>query len=90
MAAPPDEIRNALSLIESARLPHPSGLLLASFVQEALNPLVAARYVQKRIQGGEIRSLVSDWIYIVESSEYILPRISLMLSILTSKSRRAR
>jgi len=71
MSSPQDEVRITLSLIEDARLPHPSGALLSSFVKEALNPLVAARYVQDVIQAGKISSLVSRWVYIVEASECI-------------------
>lgn len=59
---------HTLSLIADARLPHPSGALLSSFVTDAVNPVVAARYVNSRLQedGGE--SLASDWTYIVDAS----------------------
>lgn len=68
-----DEVQNTLSLIEGVGLPHPSGPLLASFVTEALNPVLAARYVKGRLLLGEGSSLVADWSYIIESSELIPP-----------------
>ncbi|KAI1404934.1 hypothetical protein F4819DRAFT_494538 [Hypoxylon fuscum] len=66
MATTNVEVRSTLSLIESTRLPHPSGPLLESFVFEALNPVQAARYVKQRLLLGEASSLVADWSYIVE------------------------
>jgi hypothetical protein len=66
-----EEIDETLSLIESLDLPHPSGALLSSFVREALHPILAARYVNAMLSAGEARSLVSDWIYIVESGEFL-------------------
>ncbi|KAI2603351.1 kinase-like domain-containing protein [Hypoxylon fragiforme] len=67
MAITADEVKSTLSLIEDTRLPHPSGPLLKSYVQEALNPLLAARYVKNRLEFGEGSSLVADWYYIIES-----------------------
>ncbi|KAL7627723.1 hypothetical protein AAE478_001918 [Parahypoxylon ruwenzoriense] len=67
MATTDDEVKSTLSLIESTRLPHPSGPLLESFVSEALNPVLAARYVKHRLLLGEASSLVADWSYIIES-----------------------
>jgi hypothetical protein len=63
------EVSKTLSLIETLDLPHPSGALLEAFVTETLHPVVAARYVNARLSAGEARSLVSDWIYIVESGK---------------------
>ncbi|OTB15055.1 hypothetical protein K445DRAFT_318431 [Daldinia sp. EC12] len=60
-------VKYALSLIEAANLPHPSGRLLESFVTEALYPVLAAQYVKKRLQLGEASSLVDDWLYIINS-----------------------
>lgn len=68
MASAREEVRSTLAVIESLQLPHPSNLLLSSFVSEALDPLVAARYVKDRLSTDGGRSLVSDWVYIVESS----------------------
>lgn len=65
------EVNKTLSLIETLDLPHPSGALLSSFVTNAIHPVVAARHVNARLSAGEARSLVSDWIYVVESSESI-------------------
>ncbi|KAI2776590.1 hypothetical protein F4815DRAFT_483981 [Daldinia loculata] len=62
-----EEVKSALSLIESTKLPHPSGPLLESYVSSALYPVLAARYVKKRLELGEASSLVDDWLYIVES-----------------------
>ncbi|KAK6951382.1 hypothetical protein Daesc_007917 [Daldinia eschscholtzii] len=56
-----------MSLVESARLPHPLGPLLESYVSEALNPVSAAQYIEHRLQLGEAASLVDDWSYIIES-----------------------
>jgi hypothetical protein len=66
-----DEVQNALSLIEDAGLPHPSGPLLASFITEALSPPLAARYVKRRSMQGQGPSLVANWSYIIESSKLI-------------------
>ncbi|TVY35184.1 hypothetical protein LOCC1_G008040 [Lachnellula occidentalis] len=68
-----DDVKEALSLIESARLPHPSGLLLSSFVTESLNPRLAAQYVLKACRSGrsqqtELLSIVSDWSYLIEAT----------------------
>ncbi|KAL2190560.1 hypothetical protein L209DRAFT_724385 [Thermothelomyces heterothallicus CBS 203.75] len=62
-----EEVNRALSLIAELDLPHPSGALLASFVNGALHPVEAARYVNDKVTAGDVQSLVSDWIYIVES-----------------------
>ncbi|KAH8597551.1 hypothetical protein B0O99DRAFT_617672 [Bisporella sp. PMI_857] len=66
-----DKVKEALSLIEAARLPHPSSPLLSSFVIEALNPRLAAEYVLKTCRSGrnqevDLLSFVSDWSYLVE------------------------
>lgn len=73
-----DEVKEALLLIERARLPHPSGPLLSPFVVEALNPQLAAEYILRicrhsHDQQADLRSLVSDWSYVVESSTVRLP-----------------
>ncbi|KAK0704498.1 hypothetical protein B0H67DRAFT_648928 [Lasiosphaeris hirsuta] len=62
-----DEVQNALSLIDGAGLPYPSGPFLESFITEALNPVLAARYMKGRLAAGEGSSLVSDWSYIIDS-----------------------
>ena len=69
MAATNNEPQSVFSLIEKAALAHPAGSLLESFVTDALNPVLAARYVKERLLIGEASSLVADWSYIVESSE---------------------
>ncbi|KUJ15474.1 kinase-like protein [Mollisia scopiformis] len=66
------DVKEALSLIEGAKLPHPSDPLLSSFIIEALDPRLAARYVLRTTQSGEnqqvgLLRLVSDWTYLVES-----------------------
>lgn len=70
MAATDSDVDSTLSLIENARLPHPSGPLLESFISEALNPILAARYVKHRFLLGEASSLVADWSYIIESGRF--------------------
>jgi hypothetical protein len=70
MALAQDKVHSALSLIETAGLPHPQGSLLKSFVQDAVNPEVAALYVHEGlITRGGAETLVSDWTYIVDSSK---------------------
>lgn len=61
------EVSRVLSLIHNVDLPHPSSILLSVFVTEALHPPVAARYMNDRLSSRDGVSLVSDWIYIVES-----------------------
>lgn len=68
-----EEVQQTLSLIEDLDLPHPTGPLLSLFVTEALHPNLAARYVNHRLSTGKARSLVADWIYIIESGEYLSP-----------------
>ncbi|KAK4160268.1 hypothetical protein QBC43DRAFT_303939 [Cladorrhinum sp. PSN259] len=62
------EVEGALSLIEEADLPHPSGPLLASFIKEALHPVMAARYTKEKLLLGEGSSLLANWSYIIESN----------------------
>lgn len=69
MATPEDEVREALSLIETAGLPYPSDLLLLNFVSDARHRHLAARYVQRAFAAGEAGLLVTDWTYIIDSSE---------------------
>ncbi|ROW01994.1 hypothetical protein VMCG_05522 [Cytospora schulzeri] len=68
------EVNEALSIIESTELSHPSGALLSSFITEALDPASAAEFVLARCPAGyndddkraHLLSLVDDWTYIVE------------------------
>ena len=53
-------IDETLSLIHLAKLLHPSGQLLASFVIEALNPREAARYVRHGLSSGKSSVLITD------------------------------
>lgn len=76
------EVNEAVSIIECIELPHPSGALLSCFVTEALDPRAAAKFVLARCRDGHsgdshsddgrahLLSLVDDWTYIVESSEF--------------------
>jgi hypothetical protein len=64
-----EQADETLSRIAALDLPHPSVALLSFFVSEALHSVVAARYVNDRLSAGEARSLVSDWIFSVESGE---------------------
>lgn len=54
------EVRDSLLLIAHARLHHPYGALLSSFVTDALNPILAARYVNNRLQEDDGESLALD------------------------------
>jgi hypothetical protein len=69
MAAAHEEVHAALEAISAARLPHPSGPLLESFVNNALQPQLAARYARRAIDSGDGSLLASDWTYIVECGE---------------------
>lgn len=71
MASITDQVQSTLALINAAKLPHPQGPLLASFILEALNPAVAAQYVSDRFDAGNVSDVVADWRYIVESSESV-------------------
>lgn len=63
-------IDDTLWQVEGLPLPHPAGALLRSFIVEAVNSQVAATYVLSRISSTEeAHRLVSDWLYIVESSK---------------------
>jgi len=78
MATPEDEVREARSLIETAGLPYPSDLLLLNFVNGAHHRHLAARYVQRAFAAGEVELLVTNWTYIVDSSEvppWVRPRL---------------
>ena len=66
-----EDVETVLAQLENVDLPHPSGPLLSSFVTEAVDPTSAARYVSTRMLAGETRSAVSDWAFIVESSEFM-------------------
>jgi hypothetical protein len=73
-------VKEALSLIENARLPHPMGSLLSCFIVDALNPRLAAGQVLQGCEGSQdleadLLLFVHDWIYIVESGtslEYLM------------------
>ena len=68
-----DRVYSTLSLIRSAKLPHPSSALLSSFVTEALDPYRAASYVSERLSADEDQSIVSDWTFIIDCSMYASP-----------------
>ncbi|KAI0390326.1 kinase-like domain-containing protein [Xylariaceae sp. FL0594] len=60
----------ALEIVEDLSLPHPSVSLLSEFITEALDPILASSYVLNRLSSRDTQdalSLVSDWLYIVES-----------------------
>ncbi|OAQ77252.1 phosphotransferase family protein [Purpureocillium lilacinum] len=73
MAPTTDEkVQAAVSIVQQAQLPYPLDRLLESFVFEALNPRLAASFLQRHCHDGptlhsDALSLVSDWKYIVES-----------------------
>jgi hypothetical protein len=70
-----ETVDKALYLIrDEPYLPHPLGKLLSSFITQALHPPVAAAHVLSYCHPGqhreaELRALVSDWTFIIESSE---------------------
>ncbi|KAH7309860.1 hypothetical protein B0I35DRAFT_359428 [Stachybotrys elegans] len=59
------EVEAALSLIDSQELPYPSDEILRSFVQQALHPILAARYISDRLQRDLASAVVSDWSFII-------------------------
>ncbi|KAJ2969309.1 hypothetical protein NUW58_g10019 [Xylaria curta] len=62
-----ERVARVLDIIDNIDLPYPSSYLLTAFVHGALDPVSAATYVSDRLSAGDPRSLVSDWIYILES-----------------------
>ncbi|KAI1345438.1 hypothetical protein F5Y01DRAFT_300504 [Xylaria sp. FL0043] len=62
-----ERVVHAFSLIDSTNLRYPADSLLKSFIEGALNPVSAACYVTDRLTEGDAQSLLSDWVYIVES-----------------------
>ncbi|KAK5994329.1 hypothetical protein PT974_04802 [Cladobotryum mycophilum] len=61
------EVNKVLLLIQDTDLSHPAGPILESFIEEAFNPILAARYVKQRLLEDDPRLIVYDWVYIVES-----------------------
>lgn len=84
---PDHVVDEALSLIQNeSELPHPLGPLLKSFISEALQPRLAAAHVLQRCrhnddQKAALIALISDWMYIVESSkmDFLLAHMALDL-----------
>lgn len=69
------EVDSVLSLIADEKLTHPFGPLLQSFILEALNPRLVARYILERCHRDENRladllEIASDWRYIIESRTF--------------------
>ncbi|EMT71508.1 hypothetical protein FOC4_g10010012 [Fusarium odoratissimum] len=68
-----ETVDKALSLIrDEPCLPHPLGKLLSSFITQAVDPPLAAAHVLSYCHSGqhreaELRALVSDWTFIIES-----------------------
>jgi hypothetical protein len=63
------EVQDTLALIAAASLSHPLGSLLSAFVTEAIDPVVAARYLRETIGDGhheEAQAAVHDWAFIVD------------------------
>jgi hypothetical protein len=83
-----DEVDVALQRIKSAGFPCPSEPLLSSFVNNALNPQLAARYVNKALAGSEAELLVSDWTYIIIPTP-LCPKACRTLNFLTVQENRA-
>jgi hypothetical protein len=85
MVNPQEEIMRTLSLIEGAKLPNQAGPLLRSFIEGAMTPVAAALYVREGIQAGNVHSLVSNWIFIVESGERILEGYPALVSLTSTQ-----
>lgn len=64
-----DPVKLALDRIEALDLPHPTGPLLSAFVTQALNPLVAADYMEKRLDATDVDTIIADWTFVVESGK---------------------
>ncbi|EXA35777.1 hypothetical protein FOVG_12926 [Fusarium oxysporum f. sp. pisi HDV247] len=68
-----ETVDKTLSLIrDEPCLPHPLGKLLSSFITQAVDPPLAAAHVLSYCHSGqhreaELRALVSDWTFIIES-----------------------
>jgi hypothetical protein len=79
----------ALSVIRAARLPHPRGVLVESFVTEAADPDRAARHLLNRIapegEGSDVAACLdafcSDWRQLVTTCEHSLPSFPFLLSL---------
>lgn len=75
------EVREALKLIDNLRLPHLDSRLLSSYINEALDPDLAASYVTENLRVGDAHSLLANWTYIVEASMYSLRFLHLVWTI---------
>lgn len=73
-----DSVGEAVDIVDSANLPHPSPWLLKNFIGQALNPRVSAGYVlsacepcgdDNELRRSKLLRLVDDWKYIVEASK---------------------
>jgi len=94
MAPTTDEkVQAAVSIVQQAQLPYPLDRLLESFVFEALNPRLAASFLQRHCHDGptlhsDALSLVSDWKYIVESGTCICALITVPIADSASVAKR--
>ncbi|CVK97632.1 uncharacterized protein FMAN_11629 [Fusarium mangiferae] len=62
------DVHKAPDLVDHISLEHPAPALLRAYILEAVQPQVAANYVQHRLSADEhASSLVADWIYVIDS-----------------------
>ncbi|KAJ3526572.1 hypothetical protein NM208_g11124 [Fusarium decemcellulare] len=62
------DVHKVLDVVDRVRLAHPASALLRAYILEAVQPQTAAVYVQRRLSAdGHADSLVSDWIYVIDS-----------------------
>jgi hypothetical protein len=66
------EIDAVLTRVRDAGLRYPANRLLHRFIIDAKTPEAAAEYVKRRMDAGEVYPMVSDWVHIIESSEYLV------------------
>ncbi|KAH7151216.1 hypothetical protein DER46DRAFT_703604 [Fusarium sp. MPI-SDFR-AT-0072] len=69
MIPPSPDVRKALDIVDRVPLEHPASALLRAYILEAVQPQAAADYVQHRLSvDGHAGSLVTDWIYVIDSA----------------------
>ncbi|PNY27012.1 Uncharacterized protein TCAP_03063 [Tolypocladium capitatum] len=74
MADTASDLDRALETIRSVHLPHPEGPLLECFLQDAIDPEQAARYMLRRCfvgrDGLDLTPLLSDWKQLIAAFAY--------------------
>lgn len=74
MADTASDLDRAFETIRSVHLPHPDGALLECFLQDAIDPGQAARYMlQRRFVGKDnldLTPLLSDWKQLIAACKF--------------------